>query len=64
MAKEAIYSPESVSGTAKISHDASHEIKLSKVRQKIADGYYDTPEFIERLAEKLIEKFYLSGEKN
>ncbi|UCE67824.1 MAG: hypothetical protein JSU85_07405 [Candidatus Zixiibacteriota bacterium] len=63
-AKDVIYSPESVSGAAKTAFDASREIKFSKVRQKIADGYYDNPEFIERLAEKLIEKFYLSEEKD
>jgi hypothetical protein len=60
--KDAIYSPESVSGSVKNPINPSREVKLSKIRQNIAEGYYDSPEFIERLADKLINKLYLAGD--
>jgi hypothetical protein len=61
-AKDVTYSPESVSGSVKNPIDPSREVKLSKIRQNIAEGYYNSPEFIEKLADKLINKFYLTGD--
>jgi len=61
---DAVYTIKNIFGAATEMNDVSGNFKLTKVRQNIADGYYDSPEFVEKLAEKLIEKFYLSGEKN
>jgi hypothetical protein len=36
--------------------------KLREIRVKIAEGYYDRPEFIERLADRLIQKLCLNEE--
>lgn len=33
--------------------------RLSRIRRNIAGGYYNSPEFIEKLADTLIEKLYL-----
>ena len=31
--------------------------KVAEAKQKINDGYYDTPEFVDRLADKLAQEF-------
>ena len=33
------------------------EEKVAEVRKKIADGYYDSPEIIDKIAEKLLSLF-------
>lgn len=38
--------------------------RIAEVRQKIQNGYYDTPEFIDKLADKLLNEFGLSGESD
>jgi flagellar biosynthesis anti-sigma factor FlgM len=31
--------------------------KVAEIKQKISDGYYNTPEFVDKLAEKLAQEF-------
>lgn len=59
-----IYSVESITGMASEKYYVSRGERIIKARQNIADGYYNSPEFIEKLAEKLVEKLYLSGESD
>lgn len=59
-----IYSVESISRATSETDYVSRRERIIKARQNIADGYYNSPEFIEKLAEILIEKFYLSGESD
>ena len=40
----------------------SHEIKIARIRRNIAEGYYNSPEFIEKLADTLIKKLRLTGD--
>jgi hypothetical protein len=40
----------------------SRDSRLSKIRQNITAGYYNSPEFIEKLADTLIEKLRLAGD--
>ena len=41
----------------------SAALRFPEIIDKIEAGYYNSPEFIDILADKLIEKFYLSGDK-
>ena len=61
---EVTYNPDIVSGASRAIQEQSQEGRIAGIRQKIAEGFYDSPEFIERLAELLIEEFYLAGEKD
>lgn len=35
--------------------------KIAEVREKIKNGFYDTPDFIEKLADKLLQDFGING---
>lgn len=61
-AQNAVYKLESVRGNNNDSIATEKSSKLANIRQKAADGYYDSPEFIDKLAEKLITIFKISGE--
>ena len=60
--RDAVYSVQNISRAKSEINDPSRDTRLAKVRQNIADGYYDSPEFIEKLADTLINKLYLKGE--
>lgn len=60
--QNAVYSLESVLGDNNDLTAIEKNSNLANIRQKIADGYYDSPEFIDKLAEKLITVFNISGE--
>ncbi|UCC79414.1 MAG: hypothetical protein JSW64_14270 [Candidatus Zixiibacteriota bacterium] len=60
--QDGLYSIEKISKPAADSSTTSHKARLAKIRRNIADGYYNSPEFIERLAEILIDRFNLQGE--
>jgi len=38
----------------------SREFKIARIRRNIAEGYYNSPEFIEKLADTLIKKLRLA----
>jgi len=61
-AQKAVYKLENVHGYSNDSTAVEKSNKLANIRQKIADGYYDSPEFIDKLAEKLITIIKISGE--
>lgn len=61
--QNAAFSPEIVAGKLNVLSNELREIGRAKKRLQITKGHYDKPEFIEKLAEKLIWGFYLSGEK-
>lgn len=54
---DATYSPDMIVRNSK-------EIQLAEIRMKIDEGYYDTPEFVEKLAGVLLDKFYSIGERD
>jgi flagellar biosynthesis anti-sigma factor FlgM len=39
------------------SHPEIRSEKVAEAKQKIIDGYYDTPEFVDKLADKLAQEF-------
>lgn len=53
-----------ISGAVSGPGGVSSESRIAAVRRKIADGYYDSPEFIEKLADTLINKLYLAAEND
>ena len=57
LTSDAIYSPDMIARNSK-------EIQLAEIRMKIDEGYYDTPEFIEKLAGVLLDNFYSIGERD
>ncbi len=38
------------------------EDRVAEVKQKIESGYYDSPEFLDKLADKIIKDFGLTGQ--
>jgi hypothetical protein len=41
----------------------SRDSRLERIRRNIATGYYNSPEFIEKLADKLIKKLDLATDR-
>lgn len=60
--QNAVYNLENVRGHNNDSTVIEKNNKLANIRQKIADGYYDSPEFIDKFADKLMTVFNISGE--
>lgn len=52
-----VSSLDSLTGAGSVLSDS----RFSRIRRNIADGYYNSPEFIEKLADTLIEKLRLAG---
>ena len=49
---------------SKAAENRSAADRYPEIMKNINSGYYDSPEFIDKLADKLIEKLYLSGERD
>jgi hypothetical protein len=57
-----VFGPDRALGELSGSGGDSRDSRLSKIRRNIADGYYNSPEFIEKLADTLINKLGLAGD--
>lgn len=52
---------ESITATVN-SHPEIRIEKIEEIREKILSGYYDSPEFLDKLATKLLEEFGIKEE--